>query len=76
MRALAENVKREGGRGSWQRPQTTLMEHRVSPEAGRDLNEIWLFIAKDSRSMELASKMVGTLAYGFVQFAGFPSLGL
>jgi len=34
------------------------MAHRLVEEAGADLDEIWLYVAKESGSMEIADKLV------------------
>jgi len=48
------------------------MTHRVAPRAETDLDDIWLYIAKESGSIELANRLIDTLTNRFFMLAGFP----
>ncbi len=51
------------------------MAHRVSRQAEDDLDDIWLYVAKQSGSMEIASRLVDSITSRFVFLAGFPWAG-
>jgi toxin ParE1/3/4 len=49
--------------------------HRVAPRAEADLDDIWLYVAKESGSMETASRLIDSITERFVFLAGFPYAG-
>ena len=49
--------------------------HRLSPEAEGDLDEFWLYTAKESGSIELADRLIDSIAGRFVLLARHPHLG-
>jgi toxin ParE1/3/4 len=51
------------------------MAHRVAPRAERDLDDIWLYVAKESASVEIANLLIDTITERFLLVAGFPYLG-
>ncbi len=48
---------------------------RISPEAEADLDDIWLYIAKESRSAERADRFLDQFVIFFDRLAGNPYLG-
>jgi toxin ParE1/3/4 len=51
------------------------MAHRVAPLAGRDLDDIWLYVAKESGSVEIASHLTDSITDRFLFLANFPYMG-
>ena len=51
------------------------MAHRVSPEAERDLDEIWIYVARQSGSIELADRVVDSITDRFYLLSQHPHLG-
>jgi len=51
------------------------MAHRVSEQAAADLDDIWYYIAKEGRSLEVASHLVDSVTDTFVILARQPYLG-
>lgn len=51
------------------------MSYRVAPQAEDDLDEIWLYIAKESSSVEVASRFIDSLTQRFLLLAQHPYLG-
>jgi len=51
------------------------MAHRVAPRAEADLDEIWLCVAKESCSIEIANRLVDTIADRFFTLTRFPYMG-
>jgi toxin ParE1/3/4 len=51
------------------------MAHRVSQRAEADLDEIWLYVAKDSSSVETANRLIDTLTDHFFTLARLPYIG-
>ena len=52
-----------------------MSEFRLSPEAEAELDEIWIYIARESGSTEVANRMVESIAERFWQLARFPYMG-
>ena len=48
------------------------MAHLVAPQAETDLDDIWFYVAVDSGSMDIASRLVDSITYKFFFLAGFP----
>ena len=51
------------------------MAHLVAPRAEADLNDIWLYVAKESGSMEVATLLVDSITDRFCFLANFPHAG-
>lgn len=51
------------------------MPHRVTGEAELDLDEIWLYLAKESGSMDVATNLIDSITGRFHFLAGFPYAG-
>jgi toxin ParE1/3/4 len=49
--------------------------HRVAPEAEADLDEIWLYIAQESGSLEIADRLIDSLTERFFLLSRNPYLG-
>jgi len=52
------------------------MAHRVAPRAEADLDDIWLFVAKESGSIEIANRLIDTITDRFFTLAASPILGV
>jgi plasmid stabilization system protein ParE len=48
------------------------MAHRVAPRAEADLDDIWLYVAKESGSSEIANRLIDTITARFFTLARFP----
>jgi toxin ParE1/3/4 len=51
------------------------MAHRVTPHAETDLDDIWLYVARDSGSIEVASRLIDSITQRFLFLADFPHAG-
>jgi toxin ParE1/3/4 len=51
------------------------MAHRLAPQAEADLDAIWLYLAKESGSMDVATRLIDSIANRFVFLSGFPHAG-
>jgi hypothetical protein len=51
------------------------MAHCVAGEVEVDLDEIWLYVAKESGSMDVATRLVESITDRFSFLAGFPYAG-
>jgi toxin ParE1/3/4 len=51
------------------------MAHRLAPRAETDLDEIWYYVAKESGSIEIANRLIDSIADRFFLLGGFPSIG-
>jgi toxin ParE1/3/4 len=51
------------------------MTHRVAPRAEADLDDIWLYVAKESGSIEMANCFIDTITERFFTLACFPYIG-
>jgi toxin ParE1/3/4 len=51
------------------------MAHRVAPRAEADLDDIWVYVARDCGSMEVASRLVDSITGRFFLLSGFPRAG-
>jgi plasmid stabilization system protein ParE len=52
------------------------MAHRVAPRAEADLDDIWIYAARESGSMEVADRLIDSITARFFLLAQFPHLGL
>jgi toxin ParE1/3/4 len=51
------------------------MAHRVAPQAEADLGDTWLYVAKESGSMDVATRLVDAITGRFFLLASFPYVG-
>lgn len=51
------------------------MAHRVASRAEADLDDIWLYVAKESGSIEIANRLIDTITGRFFTLASFPHIG-
>jgi toxin ParE1/3/4 len=51
------------------------MAHRVVQRAEADLDDIWLYVTKESSSIEIANRLIDTITDRFLALARFPSMG-
>ncbi len=51
------------------------MAHRVAPRAETDLDDIWLYVARESGSVEIANRLIDTITNRFLTLAQFPYIG-
>jgi plasmid stabilization system protein ParE len=51
------------------------MPHRISPRAETDLDDIWLYVARESGSVEIASGLIDTITDRFFVLGSFPRIG-
>jgi plasmid stabilization system protein ParE len=51
------------------------MAHRVAPLAGADLDDIWFYVAKESASMDVATRLLDSITDRFFFLATFPHVG-
>ena len=51
------------------------MGHRVAPSAERDLDDIWLYVARESGSIEIANRLVDSITDRFFLLTSFPYMG-
>jgi plasmid stabilization system protein ParE len=52
------------------------MAHRVAPRAETDLDDIWLYVAKESGSIEIANRLIDTVTDRFTRLPAFPTSGV
>ena len=51
------------------------MAYRVAPEAESDLDDIWLYVARASSSIEIADRLIDSITTRFFLLARNPLLG-
>jgi toxin ParE1/3/4 len=51
------------------------MAHRLAPEAEAELDDTWYYIATDSGSIEVADRVIDSIAGTFAVLARFPHAG-
>jgi plasmid stabilization system protein ParE len=51
------------------------MAHRVAPRTEADLDEIWLYTAKESGSIDIANRLIDTVTDRFFTLSEFPHIG-
>jgi toxin ParE1/3/4 len=51
------------------------MAHRVAPQAEADLDDIWLYVAKESGNMDVATRLINAITRRFFFLASFPYVG-
>jgi plasmid stabilization system protein ParE len=48
------------------------MAHRVAPRAENDLDDIWLYVARETGSLDTATRLVDSISDRFCLLANFP----
>ena len=51
------------------------MAHRIAPRAETDLDDIWLYVARESDSIEIANRLIDTITDRFFVLGSFPGIG-
>jgi toxin ParE1/3/4 len=51
------------------------MAHRVARRAETDLDDIWLYVANESASMDVATRLIDSITGRFSFLANFPYVG-
>lgn len=51
------------------------MEHIRSPQADSDLDSIWYYVASQSGSVEIADRLIDSIAERFFILANYPNIG-
>jgi toxin ParE1/3/4 len=51
------------------------MPHRLAPQAAADLDDVWYYVAKESGSLEIASRLIDSITNRFLLLARHPYLG-
>jgi toxin ParE1/3/4 len=51
------------------------MAHRIAPRAETDLDDIWLYVARESASIEIANRLIDTITDRFFVLGRFPYIG-
>jgi plasmid stabilization system protein ParE len=51
------------------------MAHRVAPQAETDLDDIWLYVAKESGSLEIATRLIDSITERFLFLVSSPFAG-
>lgn len=51
------------------------MSALLSPRAEADLDDIWLYVARDSGSLEIANHFIDSITSRFILIAEFPNIG-
>lgn len=51
------------------------MSHRLAPEAESELDEIWYYVVKESRSIEVADRLIDSITERFFLLASHPYVG-
>lgn len=51
------------------------MAHRLAPEAEAELDDIWYYVAMESRSIEIADRVVDSITDRFFLLSVYPHLG-
>jgi toxin ParE1/3/4 len=51
------------------------MGHHLAPRAEADLDNIWLYVARDSGSLETANRLIDSVTDQFLLLAHYPYLG-
>lgn len=51
------------------------MAHRLAPQADIDLDDIWLYVAKESGSLDIADKLIDSLTARFWLLSRYPYIG-
>ena len=51
------------------------MTHLVAPQVETELDDIWLYVAKESGSIEVADRLIDSITDHFVLLARYPHIG-
>jgi plasmid stabilization system protein ParE len=52
-----------------------LVPYRTAPEVEADLDEIWRYVAVESRSLKTADKLIDAITRRFLYLARYPKMG-
>jgi hypothetical protein len=76
VRQLAQEVKNAVAPAfSRNCPSPAEMAHRIAPRAETDLDDIWLYVARDSGSIEIANRLIDTITDRFFVLGSLPRIG-
>jgi hypothetical protein len=76
MRELADEINQRGqARVAAEQQSAPLMSHRVAPRADANLGGIWYYVAKESDSAEIASRLINSITERFFLLANYPPFG-
>ena len=51
------------------------MAHRLAPQAEIDLDEIWYYVAQEGANLEIADRLIDSIAERFLLLASHPHIG-
>jgi toxin ParE1/3/4 len=51
------------------------MAHRIAPRAEADLDYIWVYVARESGSLEIATRLIDSISDRFYFLSSFPWAG-
>lgn len=51
------------------------MAHRLAPKAANDLDNIWIYVARESGSLEIANRLIDSITDRFFLLASHPQVG-
>ena len=51
------------------------MAHRLAPQAEADLHDIWLYVARENGSPDVADRLIDALTIRFFLLALYPQIG-
>jgi toxin ParE1/3/4 len=51
------------------------MAHRLAPQAEQDLDDIWLYVAKESGSIDIANHLIDSITDRCAALGSFPYIG-
>lgn len=51
------------------------MAHHLAPQAATDLDDLWLYVAKESGNLEIADRLIDSIIDRFYFLSTFPYIG-
>lgn len=51
------------------------MAHQLAPKAANDLDNIWIYVARESGSLEIANRLIDSITDRFFLLASHPQVG-
>ena len=51
------------------------MAHRLAPQAEAELDDIWIYVARESGNLEIADRLIDSITDSFYLLAGHPHIG-
>ena len=51
------------------------MAHRLAPKAANDLDDIWIYVARESSSLQIANRLIDSITDRFFLLASHPHVG-